>query len=395
MRIGIDCRSLQEPEPSGVSAYTQETLRSLVRLPEAAKHTFVCFANGFGLQPETSLARRLREIANGPNVEWRMRRWPNKILTGSEMTLRRPGLEWMFGKVDRAFIPNLQFFSYTDRRIPYVLTVHDVSFERYPDCLDMKGRLRHALVHPRAAVHAARAIVAVSEYTKWDVQNVYGVSPDKIHVVYPGADAMNASASSGAAAKGIGPVSLRAHTECRPSRESVTGPYIAFVSTIEPRKNLETLLQAMQVVRKTHPDVQLVVVGRNGWKSKKVLQRMRQLPYVRYLGYSDEETKRAVIAHARAFVYPSVYEGFGFPPLEAQRLGVPVIAGAHSSLPEVVGESALLVDVLDVNSVARGIMHVLTDEPLRDHLKQTGIQNVQRFTWEKSARTLLHVLTHL
>jgi glycosyltransferase involved in cell wall biosynthesis len=156
---------------------------------------------------------------------------------------------------------------------------------------------------------------------------------------------------------------------------------------------METLLQAMAMVRVQHPNLELVVIGRRGWKSSRVVRRLQELSYVQYLGYTTEEKKREVLACARAFIYPSLYEGFGFPPLEAQQNGVPVIAGAHSSLPEVVGESALLVDVLDADALARGIHHVLSDETLRQNLITAGLANVQRFSWEQSARKVLNVLT--
>jgi len=370
MRIGIDCRSLQEPEPSGVSAYTRETLRSLVRLPQAQQHTFVCFVNGFGLQKNAALVQSLHTIADGPHVEWRVLGWPNKLLTSAEVALHKPSLRWMFGGADVAFIPNLQFFSFTDRSMPFVLTIHDLSFERYPECLDFKGRLRHRLVRPRESARAARSIITVSDYTKMDVQELYGIAEDRIDVVYPGILPR-------------GPVPVTGTVK----------PYVAFISTVEPRKNVETLLQAMIRVRQQNPEVELVIIGRQGWKSADLVQRLRHLPFVHYKGYVDEATKQQILAGAKAFVYPSLYEGFGFPPLEAQRCGVPVIAGAHSSLPEVVGGSALLVDVLDVDSVARGIHHVLNDAALRSELVTAGHKNVARFQWNDSAARVLNILT--
>jgi glycosyltransferase involved in cell wall biosynthesis len=348
----------------------------------------VCFVNGFGVARNAAAMDRLRALTTVdgvplPNVEWRVHGWPNKLLTSVEVVLRAPKMEWMFGNVDVAFIPNLQFFSYRRSRIPFVLTMHDLSFERYPECLDVKGRWRHRLLYPRQTTRAARDIVTVSQYTKWDLETVYGVASAKIHVVYPGADHMVDAATRA-------PVIVSAKAS-----GSLPKEYIAFVSTIEPRKNIETLLQAIEEVRKTHPTLELVVIGRPGWKSDRVIRRMQKLPYVHYMGYADEETKRAILSGAKAFVYPSLYEGFGFPPLEAQRLGVPVIAGAHSSLPEVIGNSALLVDVLDVDSIARGITTVISDEPLRAQIIQAGKANVKRFTWEASARALLQILTRV
>ncbi len=400
MRIGIDCRSLLEPEPSGVSAYTRETVRALAQLPETASHQFVCFVNGFRLSHDAVLLSSLRKVADAPNVDWRVRGWPNKFLTSAEVFCSRPHFDWMFGKVDVVFLPNLQFFPRHDHSVPYVLTVHDLSFERYPECLDLKGRWRHRLLHPKMSARAAKRIIAVSEYTKFDVQSLYGISDDRIQVIYPGVAVGPVSAwPDRTASRG----SLKRATLARKAgapatrrvEQSTTTTYVAFVSTLEPRKNVETLLQAMEEVRKQHPQLDLVVIGRQGWNSAKLVKRLHALPYVHYLGYVDEATKRQVLAGAQAFIYPSLYEGFGFPPLEAQQHGVPVIAGAHSSLPEVVGESAVLVDVLDADAVARAIHHVLSDSALRERLIVAGHKNVQRFQWEESARRVLNVLTRV
>lgn len=371
MRIGIDCRALQEPFPSGVSVYTRELLRALFDLPEASGHTFVLFVNG--VHVGESIVQLQKEWAAAP-VEWRVRRMPNKLLTLAHSVSGKPSLQWMFGEIDAVFVPNVQFFPWRDKSVPFVMTVHDLSFERYRDCLSMKGRLRHRLIWPRKMIRAAERVVAVSHHTAGDVEALYTTAPHKTQTIYPGL----------------------APRVARPKAAAVLPErYVLSLATIEPRKNIEALLDAFALVRKQNPDVELVVAGSAGWKSARTVQRLHATEGVHYFGYVDEAFKQQLLQQATAFVYPSVYEGFGFPPLEAQESGVPVLVGNHSSLPEVLGNSAIYADVMDIDSLARGMSHLLTDVALRDRLIQEGHNNTQRFQWSNSARHLLQLLEKL
>ncbi|HLD21494.1 MAG TPA: glycosyltransferase family 1 protein, partial [Patescibacteria group bacterium] len=175
------------------------------------------------------------------------------------------------------------------------------------------------------------------------------------------------------------------------TRETVQ--YIVSLSTIEPRKNIDSLLAAFRLLRTQHPNVQLVIVGGAGWKSKRILEQIQRAKNVQYVGYVDEQMKQELLKHACLFVYPSLYEGFGFPPLEAQAASVPVIVGFHSSLPEVLGESALYADVLDVHSLMRAMHHLFVDESLRMLYIKKGFENAQRFSWSRAAQQTLNILT--
>lgn len=371
MRIGIDCRTLQEPRPSGVSVYTRELLHALVALPESSQHTFVCFLNGAGLRNGALLAYLQKEIPQ-KNIEWRVRTVPNKFITAGEMLFGAPKLAWMFGEVDVVFVPNIAFFPIADRSVPLVLTVHDLSFERFPEYFSPKGRLWHRLLHPRKFVERANHVVTVSHHTQAEVMDVYGVPNEKITPIYPGA---------------VKPIQSDTPLPIDVS------PYILFLATVEPRKNVDALIEAFYYVQEQIPDVHLIIAGGRGWKADSINWKMKESTGVHYIEYVDEQTKWQLLKNAAVFVYPSLYEGFGFPPLEAQSVGVPVVVGNHTSLPEVLGNSALYADVLDVNSLARSITHMVQDEQLRQHYVAEGYKNIQRFSWERSARELLAVLT--
>lgn len=370
MRIGIDCRSLQEPQPSGVSLYTRELLRAMFAVPESSQHEFVLFVNASSIDSLPHM-KNLQQEFSGENIEWRIKKLPNKLVTTAEILTRRwPSARWMFGDVDVAFVPNMQFYPINDESIPYVVTVHDLSFERYPECLDIKGRLRHMLLWPRSFVENAAQVITVSEHTKTDVEELYNSASDNITAIYPGIPEQPIPA-------GV---------------KSVPARYFLSVATIEPRKNIDTLLDAFVRVREEYSDIELIVAGGAGWKSSQSIQRMKKQEGVQYIGYITAEQKQHLYENALGFVYPSVYEGFGFPPVEAQRAGTPVLVGQHSSLPEVLGDSAVYIDVLDSDSMYRGMSAVASDQEFRHAMVTKGEKNVQRFSWEHAARQVYAVL---
>ncbi|MBI2410288.1 MAG: glycosyltransferase family 4 protein [Candidatus Kerfeldbacteria bacterium] len=372
MRIGIDCRSLQEPQPSGVSVYTRELLHALVQLPEAAQHEFVFFLNAYSLRGGSPLLASLQAEFPQSNIHWSVRNVPSKCFTLAQSFFSRPSIAWMFGNVDVVFLSNIDFFPVRDTRVPVVLTVHDLSFEKYRECFSLKSRLRYRyFLHPRQFVKRAAAIIAVSQHTKSDLVSLYKTPEEKISVIYPG---------------------LR-EAMVRPYKNEQRQKYILSIATIEPRKNFDTLLEAFALLRQKHPVMRLVIAGGFGWKSAHTLRRMKEIPGVEYLGYVDDAKKEQLYAGASVFVYPSFYEGFGFPPLEAQGRGVPVIAGLHSSLPEVLGESALYADVFDVHSLTRAMDHLMTDHSLRTNYITKGKENSKRFSWQQSAQQTLELLT--
>jgi len=375
MRIGIDCRSLQEPEPSGVSLYTKELVRALVRLPDASEHTFVLFMNGSQLRRQPEWLLQLQQEIGNERVEWRVKIWSNKLLKLTEVLFSLPTTRWMFGEVDVVIVPTIDFYPLrANAGPPILLTIHDLSFERYANCLTLKGRLWHRLLRPRKFVHRAAQVMAVSDHTASDVETIYGINKEKITTVYPGMPP-----AQGHAKGSIDP----------PER------FILSLGTLEPRKNIPTLIQAFDMLAQEHPDVHLVIAGGVGWKSTALRTAIQQRERVHYFGYINEATKQHLLERAEMFVYPSLYEGFGFPPLEAARHGTPVIVGAHSSLPEVLGNSALYVDVLDADSLRRGMNHLLTDQALRETLIEKGKKNVERFDWVDTAQQTLDILKSL
>ncbi len=182
-------------------------------------------------------------------------------------------------------------------------------------------------------------------------------------------------------------------------RHQLEAPYFLYVGTLEPRKNLVRLIKAFDMVlRKTPGNVQLVLAGGKGWKYEEILDEIRKLNLhdsVRQLGYVPDEDLPGLIRGARAMVYPSLYEGFGLPPLEAMAVGTPVLTSNTSSLPEVVGEAAVMVDPEDVEAMAVAMERLWTDETWRESLSMKGYQQAQQFNWDRSARETMDLYHRL
>jgi glycosyltransferase involved in cell wall biosynthesis len=223
-------------------------------------------------------------------------------------------------------------------------------------------------------LRAADAVIAVSECTKRDAIRFYRIPEEKITVIYEGVNPRFRPASPEAIA------AVRA-------RYGLPERFILYVGTIEPRKNLTTLLEAFHHLLATY-DLRLVIVGKKGWLYERFFRRLRELGLenrVLFTGYVPDEDLPAIYSAADLFVFPSLYEGFGLPVLEAMACGTPVICSNTSSLPEVAGDAALLVDPTDARALTGAMEQVLTNERLWATLRAKGMERARGFTWEKAA----------
>ena len=258
-----------------------------------------------------------------------------------------------------------------------VLTVHDISFEHFPDFFSRGDLLRTKLLVPISA-RRADVVVTVSEYTKKDLVNSYGIDPDKI-VVTPEA----ANSSFRPLAEGAGPNEVR-------HRYGIAGPFILFVGNIQPRKNLRRLIDAYgALVRDQRIPHRLVIVGNKARLHSHVFQAVRDSGLeerVIFTGYVPNEDLCALYNAAETFVFPSIFEGFGLPIIESMSCGTPVIASNTSSMPEVGGDAVIYVDPYDTGELAAAMHAVLGDCGLRARLSAAGLARAKRFSWENTAR---------
>ena len=388
MRIGIDIRHLTDPQPAGVGGYTKQLLAALFRLDQ--KNDYVLLATGM-----PSTLRRLPSF-DAPNVTVMTVPVPNKLVTGAIALSRHPNLEALIPKEkkpDAWFFPNHNFIA---TRLPYAIMVHDLSYEIFPEFFTLKSRLRHGLA--RSTIKNATTILCPSWSTKQDLMGIYGIDETKIVVTplateQPPLNPLLLPPPPNPSSGRRGDTAPGPHPEWLPKR------YLLSLATLEPRKNQLSMIEAYEAYRdQTHDDVALVIAGGKGWKSAATLRAAKKSRYakdIHLLGYVDEGQKAELYRRAQVFVFPSFYEGFGLPVLEAMAAGCPVIASHTSSLPELVGDAGLLIDPYNVNDVTMAIKLVLTSDRLRTDLIHKGLRRAENFSWEATDKQTLEVLQSL
>jgi glycosyltransferase involved in cell wall biosynthesis len=369
MQILIDGRSLLENQRCGVGTYASEMVKAL-----AAAETDELFVWGNGLKSDWPADLPLQGVKRS------LTRRPNKLVNAGFSLLRRPRIEDHAGvDPDLIYLPNLNFMA-TDR--PYVVTVHDLSFLHFPEFFPPKGRAWHRAIKPNQLIKHAAHVITVSEHTKQDLQELFGLKADEISVVSPG----------------VGPEfrSLNDRETERTRRYyELPEEFFLFMGAIEPRKNIEGLISAFELI--DAPE-HLVIAGGKGWLNRNVYQQAATSPKrdkIHFLGYVSADDKPSLYNLATALVYPSFYEGFGMPPVEAMACGTPVIASHVSSLPEVVGQAGLLVNPHDLQAIAAAMESLSRDPAARAELRRRGLKRAQDFSWDQSAAKLTQTLRRL
>jgi len=233
----------------------------------------------------------------------------------------------------------------------------------------------------RWSVLKADRIITDSRSTASDIQKSYKIHSDKITVIYPGTPALTENLTAGSN-----------------KNRFVSKKYFLFMGTLDPRKNFDRIFKAFERIEPQCYDMHLVIVGGKGWKSKSFIKKIRLHPlngYLHLTGYVDRDQLASFYSNALCLLFPSLYEGFGLPILEAMACGTPVITSNISSMPEVAGDAALLVDPYDVGALAKAMRQILTNEKLRERLVKKGFERVKEFSWERCARDTLGVFNRV
>ena len=265
---------------------------------------------------------------------------------------------------------------------PVVATIHDLSFEHLPETFKRRSRAQLRLTVRRTA-RAAAHILAPSEHTRRDIIETYGIKPERVSVAPLAAPARFA------------PVDDERELRRVRERYKISGEDILSVGSIQPRKNLTRLIHAYSALRRARPQAklpQLALVGKRAWLYDKTLRAIEEHgigDLTVLTGYVAEADLPALYTGALSFIYPSYFEGFGLPPLEAMQCGAPVIAGNRTSLPEVVGDAGLLVDPFDVEALKQAMARMIDDSDLRATLRAKGLERARQFTWHETARLTL------
>lgn len=364
MKIGFDASDLCTARADGTTRFTGELAR---RFPViGAENEWHYFAPGS--------SKSFKALAN---VNWHSSPWP-KYWTQSRLPF-----DLYKYRPDVLFMPIQQIPYLRPGSMKTVAVVHDLAVHYYPEYFTYKDWL---LLHVFSAhaVREADEIIAVSKTTADDIEKFYGRTKN-VHVVHHGVDS--------------GRFRLPSEEERSDSRDrlkkkypNLKKPYILYVGQIQPRKNLIKLIDAFERVKKGNSELQLVIAGAHGWLNKPIEKRVNGSSVkesILLTGRVDEELLPALYWHAESFVLPSLYEGFGMPILEAFGCGCPVVTSNVSSMPEVAGKAAVLVEPESVDSIARGISEAMSR---KDELKQLGLERVKEFSWDKTAKGILDVI---
>jgi glycosyltransferase involved in cell wall biosynthesis len=346
--------------PGGIGTYVRELLPAL----RAADPSLELLAFHAAFDAPEDLGERTVRLRSG------IRR-----LYPSWNALGRPRLPTELAGLDVLHAPSPAAIPPPGPGQRLVVTVHDVAFRLFPSMYPPAWRTLFRMGLRRAASRAD-AVIAVSEHTARDVTRVAGIERERIHVVPLAASTPGPAADPGPVLERLG----------------IPEPYVLFVGTLEPRKNLIRLIRAYRRIAGRHPHA-LVLAGPSGWRGSALRRELAAAGPGRVVATSrvDAAELEALYRGATAFAYPSLYEGFGLPVLEAMIRGVPAVVARSSSLPEVAGSAALLIDPRSVEDIAAGLERLITDEQERQRLTAAGPVRAAAFSWERSARMTLDV----
>jgi glycosyltransferase involved in cell wall biosynthesis len=365
MRIGIDAHAIGS-QTAGNETYIKNLVEALAAIDTENEYVL------FFTRPEAADAWRGRFR----NVRVCLVRPHTRYL---RIPFSLPLAAWRTG-VD---LLHVQYVAPPICPCPVVATIHDLSFEHLPQLYTPRERWLFKLAIGYTARRAAR-ILTVSEYSARDLLATYRLPPERVVVTPEGVSALFA------------PVRDPARLQAVRRRYGIAREYILSVGSLQPRKNLVRLIRAYVNLRRRDEewDHQLVIVGKKGWLYQDIFRAARQSPFgedILFTGYVPEEDLPALYSGATVFVYPSLFEGFGLPVLEAMACGVPVITSNSSSLPEVVGEAALLVDPYDERALEVALQNVVWNAELRRELSERGMRRARHFSWTRTAELTLRV----
>lgn len=377
MRIGIDITSAIT-QGGGIGRYTRELVRALTEVDEQNEYRF------FSAKPiaEPPVANPIPQTAKSSyhsaplNERWLYRLW-------YRAQLPLP-VQWVTGQLDLFHSPDF-VLPPTSGNIPTLLTVHDISFAFFPEVYPEPLVTYLNKVVPRS-VKKATHILADSQATKNDLVHVWQVDPTKITVLYSGVDDR------------FQPVrDAQKITAVRQKYNLGDAPYLLSVGTVQPRKNYQMLIRAFAPVAQEQPH-NLVISGGKGWLYDEMIAEIERQGLngrVHFIGFVDDDDLPTLYSDADLFVMPSLYEGFGIPILEAMGCGVAVLSSNASSLPEVVGDTAVCIPPNDQAAWTRNIFHLLNNPEQRQQQIIAGFEQTKTFSWQKSARQLLEIYQQL
>jgi len=369
-RVGIEYTAAVQ-QGAGIGRYVRELVAALFKLETRLDYRLFAASPA----PLPALPFHVKRLPF--HDRWLMRVWHRARIPFP--------VELITGPIDLYHSPDFTLPP-TRPRTRTLLTVHDLSFERDPDSADDHLRAFLSRVVPRSVARADH-VLADSQATKEDLIELWGTRADKVTVLYCGVDARFRPVTDAAALAAV-----------RARYGLGQGPFILSVSTLQPRKNYRRLVQAFAPLAARYPELNLVIGGGKGWRYDEILAEPERLGIggrVLFPGFIAEDDLPALYSAAEVMAYPSLYEGFGLPVLEAMACGTPVVASNRSSLPEVTADAGLQVDPLDIDALTEGLAALVEDTALRHDLATRGLAWARQFSWDRAARQLFSVYQHL
>jgi glycosyltransferase involved in cell wall biosynthesis len=363
VRIAIDARKLRD---YGIGTYVRNLLRHLSRIDSTTDYVLLC--NGEDCATLEALGENFRAVTDS-SPPYSIR----EQLT-VPLDLRREGINLFHA-------PHYVLPPLTPCRS--VVTIHDCIHLRFPQYLPNRLAYGYARASLWIATHRSSRVLTVSEASKRDILRYFRVPESKINVIYNAIDERFGEAPDDEEVARVR------------ERYQLNDPFVLYAGNIKPHKNLERLIEAFHMLRKGDLEhVKLLIIGDEISKYatlRRAVHHYKLHKHVRFFGFVPDKTLAVLYRLASVFVFPSLYEGFGLPPLEAMASGTPVITSNVSSLPEVVGDAALLIDPYDAGAIAAAMRQVLTEPALREDLRRRGLQRVREFSWERSVRRVREI----
>jgi glycosyltransferase involved in cell wall biosynthesis len=404
MTIGIDIRVLAKGTRTGVEDYTINLLSRLLadksNNPAKDGVKYKLFYSGF------KKFKLNYSWLKGKNIKIKKIRIPNRILDLFLKFIRFPKLDRILGGVDIFISPHF-LITPLSKRSKRIMIFYDLSFLRFPKFFSFSKKMWHRFMAPQKQARKSDLIVAISESTKRDLIDFYDINPGRVKVIYPGID------------EKFQPIDK---SDSRLSevvnKYGLSDNFILYFGTIEPRKNILGTIKAFEEIKREKlgklldvdwqgfegvvrgqkdilfdfSKLKLVIAGTKGWLYKEVFEEVKNSEFkddILFVGFVDEDDKPYLYNLAKVFIYPSFFEGFGLPPLEAMACGVPTIVSNKSSLSEVVGNSAIMIDPQNIDEMALAIKEILENKELNIFLKNKGIERTKQFNWDNTVKEVL------
>ncbi|MBE3092200.1 MAG: glycosyltransferase family 4 protein [Actinobacteria bacterium] len=377
-KIGIDISTLLNHGPYiGAGRYIINLVRNLLEIDN--KNTYV-LTGRYTSTEYLEIAYNLKKDFENNKIELKFYRTPQKKLDLWNR-FKFPPIEFLGFKADILHCPDYLIPPIMNKNI--ILTIHDLAFIRFPE-FNFDWFIKKYAREVKKNAQISKKIIADSKSTKNDIVKFFKIDPSRIGVVYLAADSIFKKLPEKEIDRSV------------PKEYKINKKYILSVGTIEPRKNFITLIKAFNHIKQKKADFsyKLVITGRTGWKSEATYLERENSPYrddILFIGRVPDKDLVQIYNQAELFVYPSLFEGFGLPPLEAMSCGLPVIASDTSSLKEVIGNAGILVTAGDESKLKKQILHVLENEEIKEELKRKSLIQAKKFSWEETARKTLEI----